>query len=59
VEAGFDRQETWSQRNFTDTSWSDRDTVAAAWRHYLGVHRHAAPARAAELFATLRRALAE
>jgi acetyl esterase/lipase len=47
-----DRQETWSQRNFTDTPWSDRDTVAAAWRHYLGARPatpYAAPARAASL----------
>jgi acetyl esterase len=47
-----DRQETWSQRNFTDTPWSDRDTLAAAWRHYLGSQPatpYAAPARAADL----------
>jgi acetyl esterase len=47
-----DRQETWSQRNFTDTPWSDRDAVAAAWRHYLGPQPatpYAAPARAADL----------
>jgi acetyl esterase/lipase len=31
-----DRQETWSQGNFTDTPWTDRDTLTAAWRHYLG-----------------------
>ncbi|WP_017591825.1 alpha/beta hydrolase [Nocardiopsis potens] len=47
-----DRQETWSQRNFTDTPWMDRDKVAAAWRHYLGsapADAYAAPARAADL----------
>jgi acetyl esterase len=47
-----DRQETWSQRNFTSTPWSDRDTITAAWRHYLGTQRptpYAAPARAADL----------
>lgn len=47
-----DRQETWSQRNFTDTPWSDRDSVASAWRHYLGSQPatpYAAPARAADL----------
>ncbi|MDT0391229.1 alpha/beta hydrolase [Streptomyces dubilierae] len=47
-----DRQETWSQRNFTHTPWMNRDKVAASWRHYLGgapATPHAAPARAAEL----------
>jgi acetyl esterase len=47
-----DRQETWSQRNFTDTPWSDRHTIAAAWRHYLGSQTatpYAAPARAADV----------
>jgi acetyl esterase/lipase len=47
-----DRQDTWSQRNFTDTPWSTRDTVGAAWRHYLGdqpATPYAAPARAADL----------
>ncbi|MER8219959.1 alpha/beta hydrolase [Streptomyces sp. NPDC094143] len=47
-----DRQETWSQRNFTDTPWMNRDKVAASWRHYLGgapATPYAAPARAAEL----------
>jgi acetyl esterase len=47
-----DRQETWSQRNFTDTPWTDRDTLTAAWRHYLGsapATPYAAPARAADL----------
>jgi acetyl esterase/lipase len=47
-----DRQETWSQRNFTDTPWMNRDKVAASWRHYLGSRPgtpHAAPARAADL----------
>jgi acetyl esterase len=47
-----DRQQTWSQRNFTDTPWSYRDKVAAAWRHYLGdaaSTQYAAPARATDL----------
>lgn len=47
-----DRQETWSQRHFTDTPWIDRDTVAAGWRHYLGSTPgtpYAAPARATDL----------
>lgn len=47
-----DRQETWSQRNFTGTPWLDRDVVAASWRHYLGSEPatpYAAPARAADL----------
>jgi acetyl esterase len=47
-----DRQETWSQRNFTDTPWHDRDTLTAVWRHYLGdqpATQYAAPARAADL----------
>lgn len=47
-----DRQETWSQRNFTDTPLHDRDTLAAAWRHYLGPQgatAYAAPARATDL----------
>ncbi|MFI9836209.1 alpha/beta hydrolase [Nonomuraea sp. NPDC051941] len=47
-----DRQETWSQRNFTDTPWLDRDVVAASWRHYLGsvpATLYAAPARATDL----------
>ncbi|MGW1060617.1 alpha/beta hydrolase [Micromonospora rubida] len=47
-----DRQETWSQVNFTDVPWSDRAQVAAAWRHYLGsapATPYAAPARAADL----------
>jgi acetyl esterase len=47
-----DRQQTWSQRNFTDTPWSYRDKVAAAWRHYLGstpASKYAAPARADDL----------
>ncbi|NVI86418.1 alpha/beta hydrolase [Actinomadura sp. BRA 177] len=47
-----DRQETWSQRNFTDTPWQDRDTITAVWRHYLGgapATPYAAPARAADL----------
>ncbi|MEV5599171.1 alpha/beta hydrolase [Streptomyces sp. NPDC052496] len=47
-----DRQETWSQRNFTATPWMTRDKVAAAWRHYLGpgpATPYAAPARADDL----------
>jgi acetyl esterase len=47
-----DRQETWSQRHFTDTPWATRDVVTAAWRHYLGAvpaTPYAAPARAADL----------
>jgi acetyl esterase len=47
-----DRQETWSQRNFTDTPWMNRDKVAASWRHYLGsqpASPYAAPARATDL----------
>ncbi|MFJ9578898.1 alpha/beta hydrolase [Streptomyces sp. NPDC101191] len=47
-----DRQETWSQRNFTDTPWIDRDKAAASWRHYLGgrpATPYAAPARAEDL----------
>jgi acetyl esterase len=47
-----DRQQTWSQRNFTDTPWVYRDKIAAAWRHYLGstpASQYAAPARAADL----------
>jgi acetyl esterase len=47
-----DRQQTWSQRNFTDTPWLNRDVVAASWRHYLGsapASPYAAPARAADL----------
>ncbi|MCX4633670.1 alpha/beta hydrolase [Streptomyces sp. RPA4-5] len=47
-----DRQETWSQRHFTDTPWMNRDKVTASWRHYLGgtpATPDAAPARAADL----------
>ncbi|MFF8278336.1 alpha/beta hydrolase [Streptomyces lateritius] len=47
-----DRQETWSQRNFTDTPWMTRDKIAASWRHYLGSQPatpYAAPARATDL----------
>jgi acetyl esterase len=47
-----DRQETWSQRNFTDTPWVNRAKVTASWRHYLGSapgSPYAAPARAADL----------
>jgi acetyl esterase len=47
-----DRQETWSQRNFTDTPWATRDKQAVNWRHYLGsapASPYAAPARADDL----------
>ncbi|NUU19958.1 MAG: alpha/beta hydrolase [Streptomycetaceae bacterium] len=47
-----DRQQTWSQRNFTDTPWHDRGTLTAAWGHYLGSQPatpYAAPARAEDL----------
>ncbi|WP_328960749.1 alpha/beta hydrolase [Streptomyces virginiae] len=47
-----DRQETWSQRNFTDTPWHDRDRISLMWRHYLGSRQatpYAAPARATDL----------
>ena len=47
-----DRQQTWSQRTFTDTPWSYRDKVTAAWHHYLGpepANEYAAPARATDL----------
>ncbi|MES9542615.1 MULTISPECIES: alpha/beta hydrolase [unclassified Actinomadura] len=47
-----DRQETWSQRTFTDTPWHDRDKVALAWGHYLGgapATTYAAPGRATDL----------
>lgn len=47
-----DRQETWSQRTFTDTPWMTRDKLAVAWRHYLGSQpatHYAAPARAGDL----------
>ncbi|MER5965683.1 alpha/beta hydrolase [Streptomyces sp. NPDC002057] len=47
-----DRQETWSQRAFTDTPAQDRTTVGTVWRLYLGSRPatpYAAPARAADL----------
>lgn len=47
-----DRQDTWSQRNFTDTPLQNRATLTAAWRHYLGggsATAYAAPARATDL----------
>ncbi|MFI5801743.1 alpha/beta hydrolase fold domain-containing protein [Streptomyces sp. NPDC051561] len=47
-----DRQETWSQRNFTDTPWQTRSSLTAVWQHYLGSQQateYAAPARAADL----------
>jgi acetyl esterase/lipase len=47
-----DRQQTWSQRTFTDTPWSYRDKVTAAWRHYLGsvpANQYAAPMRATDV----------
>ncbi|MFF9915299.1 alpha/beta hydrolase [Streptomyces sp. NPDC013457] len=47
-----DRQETWSQRNFTDTPWVDRGTLSTVWRYYLGTQDatpYAAPTRATDL----------
>ncbi|MGK5732954.1 alpha/beta hydrolase [Streptomyces sp. URMC 124] len=47
-----DRQETWSQRNFTDVPWFTRANATASWRHYLGdqpATPYAAPARATDL----------
>jgi acetyl esterase/lipase len=47
-----DRQQTWSQRHFTDTPWQDREKITLAWRHYLGgrpATPYAAPARATDL----------
>ncbi|MEX0172226.1 alpha/beta hydrolase [Streptomyces sp. LMG1-1-1.1] len=47
-----DRQDTWSQRNFTDTPWHDRDRLTVMWRHYLGSEpatAYAAPGRATDL----------
>ncbi len=47
-----DRQVTSSSRNFMDTPWMNRDTVAAAWKHYLAGQAatpYAAPARATDL----------
>ncbi|WP_217146859.1 alpha/beta hydrolase fold domain-containing protein, partial [Streptomyces sp. AC627_RSS907] len=47
-----DRQETWSQRNFTDTPWHNRETLTSVWRYYLGSQPatpYAAPARAEDL----------
>ncbi|MFC5187561.1 alpha/beta hydrolase [Actinomadura harenae] len=47
-----DRQETWSQRAFTDTPWMTRAKVGASWRYYLGSREateYAAPARAGDL----------
>ncbi|WP_433193873.1 alpha/beta hydrolase [Nocardia sp. CA-107356] len=47
-----DRQQTWSQRNFTDTPFVTREKVAQMWGHYLGSQQatpYAAPARAADL----------
>ncbi|MEV0995380.1 alpha/beta hydrolase [Nonomuraea sp. NPDC050202] len=47
-----DRQQTWSQRNFTDTPWMTRDKFATSWRHYMGSRPatpYAAPARAEDL----------
>lgn len=52
-QAGLDdRQETWSQRNFTDTPFVTRDKVAQMWGHFLGstpATPYAAPARATDL----------
>lgn len=47
-----DRQETASQREFTDTPWATRDRIALHWRQYLGsaaATQYAAPARATDL----------
>ncbi|MCT2591041.1 alpha/beta hydrolase [Streptomyces sp. N2-109] len=47
-----DRQETWSQRHFTDTPWMNRDKVTAVWGHCLGsapATPYTAPARATDL----------
>ena len=47
-----DRQETWSQRHFTELPWMNRDKVTTTWRHYLGAATatsYAAPARAENL----------
>jgi acetyl esterase len=47
-----DRQQTWSQQNFTDTPWNDRGKTALGWRYYLGATSatpYAAPARAEDL----------
>ncbi|MGH4031518.1 alpha/beta hydrolase [Actinomycetota bacterium Odt1-20B] len=47
-----DRQDTWSQRTFTDTPWVTRHKQAVAWKHYLGWQTatpYAAPARATDL----------
>jgi acetyl esterase/lipase len=47
-----DRQQTWSQRNFTDTPWMNRNKIGTTWRHYLGsalATPYAAPARATDL----------
>lgn len=47
-----DRQETWSQRTFTDTPWATRETEAVNWGQYLGsaaASPYAAPARADDL----------
>ncbi|WP_246267158.1 alpha/beta hydrolase [Nonomuraea typhae] len=47
-----DRQQTWSQRHFTDTPWHDRHSNAAGWRHFLGSEQatqYAAPGRATDL----------
>ena len=47
-----DRQDTWSQRTFTDTPWATRETVGHNWRTYLGdveATPYAAPLRASDL----------
>ncbi|WP_082310451.1 alpha/beta hydrolase [Nonomuraea sp. SBT364] len=47
-----DRQETWSSRNFTGTPRATSESVATAWRSYLGgapATPNAATARAADL----------
>lgn len=52
-----DRQQTWSQRTFTDTPWATRETEAVNWGQYLGAvyaandtpSSYAAPGRAEDL----------
>ncbi|WP_079127316.1 alpha/beta hydrolase [Streptomyces sp. TP-A0874] len=47
-----DRQQTWSQRHFTDSPGHDRHTITKVWQYYLGsapATQYAAPARATDL----------
>lgn len=47
-----DRQQTWSQRNFTGTPWMNSGKITMTWQHYLGstpATPYAAPARATDL----------